>query len=529
MTKISLTTNQVSSSIANSLSTNMKNMKNSLEKISSGEKFSNAGENPTSFAIGKSLKIDSNSLETNYINTKQAMSFIQTADVGLDNIKVIMQDMLALSAEAVSDTLSPARQSLQNQITQYSEQIKSIIKNTSFNNISLLDGNIAGESKLNFSPALSSLDFKVEGAFSNNSINNITFGTAFDNQALLGKIPAINIVYNNPNDITYSINIGDKTYTANNNDTASQNIVRLQNTTSADLNDYIEINMVLTTVSNSSDSDLLATQINNALETIIIKQSREVMNFNDIGDIQSGSQIIGSLTNSKLLFESSDFSSKYISNIDVYGIKYPGDDATLSIDIGGDTFSAVITNGSLKNGENLVLNSVKNPSNKLIFQNGDKDLNLASKHDANNFKTALNNALNIKNPQGITFQTGLETSDYIDVTIPNMQLENLFLGQDIDLSSAANAQQSVAIISQALDKIISTQSLLGNTYNRFEHISDQITSNIINIEEVASYFLDTDQGQEFSNKEMYDILTKTSIAMLKEANQVMEQLLKLLD
>jgi flagellin len=116
-----------------------------------------------------------------------------------------------------------------------------------------------------------------------------------------------------------------------------------------------------------------------------------------------------------------------------------------------------------------------------------------------------------------TFQVGFASGDKIDVD----------LSGSVDVSSLSASGGSDAI----QDKITETSELradLGALQNRFEHTINNLNTSIENLSAAESRIRDTDMAQEMTNFSRTQILSQAGTAMLAQANQASQGILKLL-
>jgi flagellin len=118
-------------------------MGKSLEKLSSGLRINRAADDAAGLAISEKMRNQIKGLDTAIRNSQDAISMIQTAEGGLDEIHSILKRMRELAVQATSDTNTDAdRVQLQNEFTELRDEINRIAKTTQFNTKNLLDGSL---------------------------------------------------------------------------------------------------------------------------------------------------------------------------------------------------------------------------------------------------------------------------------------------------------------------------------------------------------------------------------------------------
>ncbi|WP_100330011.1 flagellin N-terminal helical domain-containing protein [Bacillus xiapuensis] len=112
-----------------------------MERLASGLRINRAADDPAGLAISERMRAQIRGLNQAARNTQDAMSFIQTAEGGLNETHAILQRMRELSVQAANDTLSAAdRLSIQEEINELTEEVTRIGSDTEFNTIKVLDG-----------------------------------------------------------------------------------------------------------------------------------------------------------------------------------------------------------------------------------------------------------------------------------------------------------------------------------------------------------------------------------------------------
>jgi len=122
------------------------NMRNSLEKLSSGLKINKASDDASGLAIADKLRTQANSVKQAISNGNSAMSLIQIADKAMaeqSNILDIVKQKLIQGATAT--TSAEGRTSIGKDINKLLVQLNQIAVQTNYNGINLLQGASAGD------------------------------------------------------------------------------------------------------------------------------------------------------------------------------------------------------------------------------------------------------------------------------------------------------------------------------------------------------------------------------------------------
>ena len=149
----------------------------------------------------------------------------------------------------------------------------------------------------------------------------------------------------------------------------------------------------------------------------------------------------------------------------------------------------------------------------------------------------------------VTIQTGTSASDTVAVTIENSSTAALGIkksadntpdtgtawnasagtgGKEIDLSTAANASDALAQLDAALTAVAANRASLGASQNRLSATINNIDATVTNLTEARSRIEDVDFSAETTQLAKAQILSQASTAMLAQANQTQQNVLKLI-
>ena len=136
-----INTNVPSLSAQRSLGINTRNLNDNLRKLSSGERITKAGDDAAGLAISENLKAQIRGMRQAKRNAGDAVSLLQTAEGGMNEISNIIIRLRELSVQAASDTVGVTERGYSDiEFQSLKEEIDRISKSTEFNGIKLLDG-----------------------------------------------------------------------------------------------------------------------------------------------------------------------------------------------------------------------------------------------------------------------------------------------------------------------------------------------------------------------------------------------------
>ncbi|HAI28494.1 MULTISPECIES: flagellin [Thalassospira] len=96
------------------------------------------------------------------------------------------------------------------------------------------------------------------------------------------------------------------------------------------------------------------------------------------------------------------------------------------------------------------------------------------------------------------------------------------------IDTAANAQNAVEVVSRAIDDLQRARANIGTYQNRLDFAGQNLASTQENTESARSTLLDLDVAAEMTNFTSKQILVQSGVAMLAQANQMPQNLLRLL-
>jgi flagellin len=143
--------------------------------------------------------------------------------------------------------------------------------------------------------------------------------------------------------------------------------------------------------------------------------------------------------------------------------------------------------------------------------------------------------------QSVTIQAGANASDTISVSIADLSnnAASNKLSVVVDLAATPNGMTGdsaattpvvpgIAAFDDAISQVATVRSSLGAAQNRLESAVNNLTSNATNLSDARSRIEDADFSTETTNLAKAQILNQASTAMLAQANQSQQGVLRLL-
>lgn len=116
-------------------------------RLATGSRINSAKEDAAGWVIGKGLEARSKGLSQALSNVGDAQSLLGVAEGGLQSVLDILVTMKTKVTQAASDTLGASeRDAIESQLDDLANEIDSIVDQTTFNNVNLLDGTYANKS-----------------------------------------------------------------------------------------------------------------------------------------------------------------------------------------------------------------------------------------------------------------------------------------------------------------------------------------------------------------------------------------------
>lgn len=142
-----INTNIAAFNALNSLKFINRNLEKSQLKLATGSRINEVADDPAGYVISARLSARSRGLSTALDNVGTAKNVLAIAEGGLLNISDMLITMKEKITQAASDTLGSAeRNAIKTELNQLTAEIDNIVDETTFNNISLIDGGYTNKS-----------------------------------------------------------------------------------------------------------------------------------------------------------------------------------------------------------------------------------------------------------------------------------------------------------------------------------------------------------------------------------------------
>lgn len=449
-------------------------------RLSSGSKINSVRDDAAGMSISTKLDNQVKGLEKANENTLNGISLVQTVDGVLSSINSMVQKIRELAVQSVNDTNTTSdRAKIQKEVSQLKEEIDSLSKRTSFNNIEILNGDAA------------------RLVYNENSI-------------------ASKVTY-----VSEGVRAGELEYTIN----------QIGTPASADITQLPEGIVPLNVEG--------MVKINGA--EVFIKKEDTANDINakmSQGYASAGLEIINTATGDKIvsLEEGRNIEIEVSGSDLISGIGYnisnsvPGTDAQVTLNSYTDSEfynNHVITSKGnhieiLGNGGERIDIDL----NFSISSTGVYELNDGSEtpQDAGGPITLT---AKITNDGGIKIQLGQGKDMEVDMYIDKVNLKTLGL-EHINLTTHIGSSNAIENLDIAIEKIATLRVKAGAYQNRFEFTSTNLNTTTDNTIIALSRIRDTDMAREMTEYSKNQVIYQAGISILSQSNQRPQQILQLL-
>ncbi len=540
------------SQVAQALYGSQKNINSSTAKIASGNKFSRAADNVAALAVATKMGTELSGLRAQQQNAAFSSSMLQIADGALDKISNMLQRQQSLAMMAKNGSLTDAQRGQLNQEFQaLTDEINRVVGSTNFNGVQLIGGNSNSDVEL---AQLDSTAQALAGASNNvSSANSSAAIEAFDSStggSLQGNSGAGQLQFVNDNGVALSdgefanvnssvvgkfdnFTITDVNYGVSATVKASINGVEFSGTavdgaTSVIVSDgsgtNIELALTNFDLTDDATTSISQAQLNSDFANTSIQRTNVVNGVNFSGTALEG--VVGGAGGSALVRV--DDGTVNIGNFEYVGSNGVNDN-TLSVEINGETYTATGVSDSIADGDVIRFENGDGQALQIDFTGLNNNIGniRLNESDRNNFVNALNQGFA---RAGGNFNSGVGTGvDDIELELGDASTDALFDGQQLDISTVGGADTALNILGSALDRVTQLRADIGAQQSRIDSASEQISSEIQNLEFARANLADTDIVEESSTLAAAMIKAKASIAVQAQSNRLSGTLLNLIN
>ena len=544
------------------------NASSSIARLSSGNRIVRSSDDVAGLATGTALRTQVTTLRTALANASQGTSLLQVADGGLSQIVDILQRQRAIAAQASSGQLTDANRSLLNQeFASLTAEIDRIAISTNFNGVALLSGALGTRTALTRTDAnaaaavlaaptlggaaavastvtVQAFNTATGSAVLSNTLTGAAGGiqlvdasnTLLANTAYLGvdasiygtfssfKFSNVSFGATTAGSADLTVELNGVSYTGRVTGAATNGVVTVSNGTN-----NIRLGLGTVDFSDQASTDSTRATIANAFRTVSIARTYSVAGADFAGTSLEG--VVGTAANGVATARLNNGGALSISNFQYQGSTGAANTSILTVQINGQTFTSTGVDDNITAGGSLqFLDStgtqtftINTTGLTTAIANIRTDLS-----DRANFISALNQGFARAGGSGLNFTVGSATTDIINVNVGSAATNSIFGGQSLNVTSAANASAAANVINNAITTVTSLRATVGALQSRFNFAANTIQSSIENQDSARSSLLDTDVSSESTSYASAQVQLQAGIAVLAQANQLPQGLLKLL-
>jgi flagellin len=128
----------------------------------------------------------------------------------------------------------------------------------------------------------------------------------------------------------------------------------------------------------------------------------------------------------------------------------------------------------------------------------------------------------------VKFLVGTNSSNFLTVSVNNVSTNKLLGSGSAGVSTSAKALKSIDAINSAIATITQDRAKIGAYESQFNFSSQDIATNVQNIQAATSTIMDADVAQTKTQLSSLDVRTQASVAALTQASQLPQELLRLI-
>ena len=495
-------------------------MLSAMERISSGKRINNAGDDAAGAAISDRMTATIRALDMSIRNAADVLSMAQVAEGALDEHSQALQRIRELSIQAATDILnSEQRIYLQTEANQLLDEMDRVARDTTFNEIAVLDGTFADRrfqigSHEREKAVISVANLRTEnlGAYqSETDIKDLGTPNSLAGEGTTGATAAgINSLIDADDDLTITGLVGTATIDIADNNTAKE-VANLVNAS-------FDSTGVSATATTTVKIEMLSTDASGS----------HVVGFNLYGKNATAQAIsatvtLGTTAATSDLTNLRDAINSYSSNT---GIRATLNANKNNIIIVQDEGEDVVI-------ENLDFSSVANSVNTRMLttsMNMDQDVSgtqrqvLDTDHDSGN-SDSIRYAGQIKFHSSQTFTIVGNTGGGLYEASPGTASLNKV--STIDIRTVTGAVDALKVIDRALDRIHMERAKFGAIMSRMNVVIDNLTNVSQNQRASRARIVDADFAQESARLSKSQILQQSAMNMVAQASRTMQNVLVL--
>ena len=128
----------------------------------------------------------------------------------------------------------------------------------------------------------------------------------------------------------------------------------------------------------------------------------------------------------------------------------------------------------------------------------------------------------------VKFLVGTNSSNFLTISVANVSTNKLLGSGSAGVATASAALKSINAIGSAIQTVTQNRAKIGAYESQFNFSSQDIATNVQNIQAATSTIMDADVAQTKTALSSIDVKTQASVAALTQASQLPQELLRLI-
>lgn len=473
----------------------------SLEKLSSGYRINRAGDDAAGLAISEKMRAQIKGLTAATDNSQDAISLVQTAEGGLQEVHSMLNRMTELATKSANGTYTDEvdRKALQDEVSALKDEINRIADGTDFNGIKLLDGTM--------------------GIGTTGDLATVAADAGIDS-----KVKAFSWSISGGEGLSVEIKTADGATAATKSVTAAWSAGKLTLTIKGkDSTDPITQEDIDAAIKGAAGAPESAKDLKVTIDKNI-----------EFSAASGDGKTVSTLTSAKakqasISAASTDGSTQIIATAGKAG-NVP---ASITITSGGAVGVTIGANHAVSIGLDAAKSYTAADINRMLADaKADMTVDFSGEKTGANLAIATTNLAGGKglpSEGGLMLQIGDTNDSYnqLQLSIGDMHTNALGIN-DINISSREGAVDAISKIKAAINTVSTSRGKLGAIQNRLEHTINNLGVTTENITAAESRIRDVDMAKEMMEFTKNSVLMQSAQAMLAQANQQPQSILQLL-
>ncbi|WP_027132593.1 flagellin N-terminal helical domain-containing protein [Geminicoccus roseus] len=164
---------------------------------------------------------------------------------------------------------------------------------------------------------------------------------------------------------------------------------------------------------------------------------------------------------------------------------------------------------------------------RISFEHAGLELALSNFDFSTTFAAGTQSQLEVAGGETLSFQVGVASGDTITINIDDVRPASLGL-TGTSVGTTGSSVTAGDALDAAISELNAARANMGAMMSRFEFAAANLATSVENLDAARSTLLDVDMAAEMTRFTSLQILTQAGVSMLAQANQMPQNLLRLL-